>query len=318
MECRSAATLAKERIQNFMSDKASQSRIAQLEHAVTTVLACLSMIKYNAVLGEEQKKELVGDIDTTLQFLRDSLIAEITPEKSTANAQSGAHGSPLFDDIQFQDEIAKKHQQTIQALYRVYHMYLTTEQGNTLGSFVVRFHEIMMTIDDVQSIFESNQGGYELVADALARHVSAEDHLHRVRGFIADLYYVFMEFVRALARVLQVSDAHIDTEEISLTQKNIAENVEEYKAKALNAPAGEHLTSIYEMHRQVQATQSTLARRISDSQAFLAFLQERLAKDRKEREEILVQLHAIGSLLNELSQLLTGYGQAVSTLLEEK
>ena len=300
-----------------MPDKASQSRIAQLEHAVTTVLACLSMIKYNAVLGEEQKKELVGDIDTTLQFLRDSLIAEITPEKSTANAQSSAQGSPLFDDIQFQDEIAKKHQQTIQALYRVYHMYLTTEQGNTLGSFVVRFHEIMMTIDDIQSIFESNQDGYEL-ADALARHVSAEDHLHRVRGFIADLYYVFMEFVRALARVLQVSDAHIDTEEISLTQKNIAENVEEYTAKALDAPAEAHLVSIYEMHRQVQATQSTLARRISDSQAFLAFLHERLAKDRKEREEILVQLHAIGGLLNELSQLLAGYGQAVSTLLEEK
>jgi len=45
-----------ERIQNFMTEKASQSRIAQLEHAVTTVLACLSMIKYNAVLGEEQKK----------------------------------------------------------------------------------------------------------------------------------------------------------------------------------------------------------------------------------------------------------------------
>jgi len=302
-----------ERIQNFMPEKASQSRIAQLEHAVTTVLACLSMIKYNAVLGEEQKKELVGDIDTTLQFLRTSLIAEVTPEKKMAGAQSAFP----FDNMPSQDTVAGMHQQTIQALYRVYHTYLTAEQGNTLGSFVVRFHEIMMTIDDVQSIFESDQGSYEL-ADTLARHVSAEDHLHRVRGFIADLYYVFMEFVRALARALQVSDAHIDTEEISLGQKHIAENIEEYKVKTLDLPRQADLLSIHEMHRQVQAARGMRARHVSDALAFLEFLQERLAKNRKEREEVITQLHAIGSLLNELSQLLIGYEQAVSTLLEEK
>jgi hypothetical protein len=296
-----------------MPEKASQNRIAQLEHAVTTVLACLSMIKYNAVLGEEQKKELVGDIDTTLQFLRNSLISEVTPEKKMVSVQSAF----AFDNMSSQGTMAEMHQQTIQALYRVYHTYLTAEQGNTLGSFVVRFHEIMMTIDDVQSIFESDQGGYEL-ADTLARHVSVEDHLHRVRGFIADLYYVFMEFVRALARVLQVSDAHIDTEEISLAQKHIAEHIEEYKVKTLDLPRQADLLSIHEMHRQVQAARGIRARHVSDALAFLEFLQERLAKNRKEREEVITQLHAIGSLLNELSQLLVGYEQAVSTLLEGK
>jgi hypothetical protein len=296
-----------------MPEKASPNRIAQLEHAVTTVLACLSMIKYNAVLGEEQKKELVGDIDTVLQFLRSVLISEAASEKKITDAQN----SFTFDTLLTQNVTVEMHQQTIQALYRVYHTYLTAEHGDTLGSFVVRFHEIMMTIDDVQSIFESGQGGYEF-ANTLAFHVSAEDHLHRVRGFIADLYYVFMEFVRALARVLQISDAHIDTEEISLPQKHIAEHIEEYKIKTLDLPQQADLLSIYEMHCQVQAAQSMRARQVSDSLAFLEFLQERLAKNRKEREEVLTQLHAIGNVLNELSQLLIGYEQAVSTLLEGK
>jgi hypothetical protein len=49
----------------------------QIEQAVTTIFTCRSIIRFNTILKEEQKQELLAEIDTTLQFVQSRLIAHI-------------------------------------------------------------------------------------------------------------------------------------------------------------------------------------------------------------------------------------------------
>ena len=135
-----------------MPDDKGSNHIPQLEHAITTVLACLSMVKYNVVLGEEQKKELVADIETMLRFLRSNLVSHAMTPETPRTGQSPRPAGPSTSTAQPDEQILKSEQRQMQTLYRIYHAYVIMEQGNNLGKLLTRFQEVMTVIDDVQTI----------------------------------------------------------------------------------------------------------------------------------------------------------------------
>jgi hypothetical protein len=302
-----------------MADDAQQSHISQLEHAVTTVLACLSMVKYNAVLGEEQKRELISDIEATVQFLRSSLVA------NAAQPQGGLLQSPRTGGLskprmvsdgaaQYEDDSQKSEHRKLYALYHVYHTYLNLEQGNMLGTFVGRFNEVMTTIDEVQNLVERSRGsGNYDIYDIYPRYTSIEDPLHRVRGFIGDLYYTFVEFMRALSEILQENDAHLDTEELSSLPKPRANNTSiqnAYEPQALVS-----LAYAYDAHQRLNAGTAAVTRHLNDAITFLEFLEENLDSNFNKRNEVVAQMQKIVQLLDDISHLLMSYESAASVLL---
>jgi len=294
---------------SVMPDNRGSNHIPQLEHAITTVLACLSMVKYDVVLGEVQKKELVADIETMLCFLRSNLVSQATPPETPRTGQPQRSAEPSTPTVQQDEKILKGEQRQLQTLYRIYHAYLSMEQGNTLGALVVRFQASMTVIDDVQNALDDNRGNY----DVYPRHTSMEDQLHRVRGFIADLYYTFSELMRSLADVLQEREVYLHTEELSSLPKAPTEHTAlsaQYDVQGLAA-----LMQTYEEHERLNEGKATLSRHIGDAIAFLEFLDEALPDALNKRDEIVAQMEKISHLLHDVSCLLADYESAATLLL---
>lgn len=292
-----------------MPEEASQRPqpyMVQVEQAIATIITCRTVVKYNSMLNEEQKNELFGDIDTALKFLRDDLIDHASAKMQAAEPQAQpmtivpANPAPEEEAYTYKGD----DEQTLHLLYRMYHTYLNMKQENNISMFVTRFNEVMSTLNEVQALIERGGPAYTYPA-----YISVEDPLQRVRSFIADLYYVFMEFVRALSNALQDNDAHVDTEELaSLRRQYSEEEKQERQCIAL-------LSGMYETHHQLNERKGTTNKRISDTMAFLEFLAESLASEFNRREEIVAQLNEAIKLLSDLSHLLSGYESAVSALL---
>jgi len=273
-------------------------QVSPLEHAVTTVLACLSLVKYKAALEETQKRELIGDLEKTLQFLSDLDEAFATQQEARSVRGKESEGEQRVD------------QRTLADLYKVYQTYLGMERGGVMGSFVGRFNESMATIDEVQKIIENygNAENYGNSHEIYTGALSIEDALHRVRGFLADLYYIFLEFIRALAAVLQHSSSQIDTEELSSLP--FAADTSTQAPQKPYAP----LFRVYEKHLLLKNRNGSLQLHVNESIAFLEFLKESLSKEFHKRDEMIIQMNKIARLLREFERLLTEYEGIISRL----
>jgi hypothetical protein len=80
-----------------MYGNAPDSQAQGLEHAMSTVFACRSVVKYNMALSAEQKDELIAEIDTSLQFLRESLITHASDQAPRPQFQQTLAPAPLPD-----------------------------------------------------------------------------------------------------------------------------------------------------------------------------------------------------------------------------
>lgn len=293
-----------------MPDEKDSRYISQMEHAITTVLACLSMVKYNVVLGEEQKKELVADIETMLRFLRSNLVSHaMTPPETPHTGQfqkpTALPTNPVLPD----EQTLKSEQRQMQILYRIYHTYVVMEQENTLGSLLTRFQEAMIVIDDVQMLLEHSRDSY----DVYPHHTPMEDQLHRVRGFMADIYYTFAEFMRSLSGALHEKEVYLNTEELASLPKSPTEgsmSPAQYDPQGLAA-----LMQTYEEHARLNAGKATLSRHLGDAIAFLEFLDEALPAVMNRRDDIVAQMAKISHLLHDVKRLLANYESAAMILL---
>ncbi|GHO66085.1 hypothetical protein KSC_049770 [Ktedonobacter sp. SOSP1-52] len=300
----------------MMRDNLPQPPMSQLEHAIATVLACLSMVKYNAVLREEQRVELASDIEKTLQFLRGPLAATHAPKEQDTSTMpvSPQMTAPSLEIPAQQNQgafTAARAQPHLEALYRVYSTYLHMGNGNTLDAFVVRFNEVMATLDEIQAATDPEAEG-QLPQN---QQHSVEDALHRVRGFIADLYYMFLEFVRALSETLEMHEPQSHTEELSsLPRQDTMENIEAMP-RLPASPQLAQLAQVYEKHLQMNAKKGVLYLHVKDAMVFLKFLEENLRNDLQKRSEIIAQMNRVGRLLQDLSQLLASYEGAVGALV---
>lgn len=288
-----------------MSDEEQNGHAQQFEHAIATAFACRSIIKYNSTLNEAQQNELLADIDKTVVFLQERLTANKVIETNTllAHLRHKEIFSPdtLHEASADGENSYNQMKQKFDSLYRMYHVYFDVYPGHGTNAFFARFNEIMLTIDQVQRFVEHTP-------DLYLNPSSVEDHLHKVRGYVADMYTAFSEFARALSNALQGMDISIDTEKQASLQQ--LQDGEKQDIRAL-AP----LIKVYETHQQLNEIIGTVSSRTSEATAFLIFLQDQLSETMSKRDEIVAQINNVAKLLNDLTCRLADYENAVAPLL---
>jgi len=268
---------------------------------MTTVFTCRSVVKYGLTLGEGQKKELLADIDTSLEVLRSYLLTGPSMPTNTASlqAQPANFSSVLSlseDAIVPGDVVTNNNErQILQDLYKMYHAYMSVDRDKNLATFVSRFNDAMVTIHEIQRTVERSYQSNE----SYRRTSSREEPFQRVKVFMADLYYIFMEFMRVLSEILQKNNVQLDTEELRLSQDG--RNIDGRQLSQYNLGS---LFGISEAHQRLRRKRDVIVARITEATAFLEFLKESLGTDLNRRDEFLSQLDTIIGLLHELSCLI--------------
>jgi hypothetical protein len=296
-----------------------QHRAQQLEQVIATVFTCRSLVKYNLSLDEKQQEKMLQDIDASLEVLRGC-------------AQTGRAVRPDVTDIPFSQTDSARivgandktsrpdahEHETLQALYRMYHAFMDVNKQTNLQAFVSRFNEAMSVLGNVQRLFEENyqldDTTFSLVQTSHAALPTViENLLQKVRVFICDLYYIFMEFIRALSSVLQQNDVHLNTEKLSTFPERRNERIRRVQLEKLH----EHVVSrkgVQEAYQQLRRRRLQVEPQIGEVAAFLEFLKEILrAPDMKvyQLSEILAQTDAVSRLLAELFHIVTDYEQII-------
>jgi hypothetical protein len=294
----------------------------RIEQAIATTFTCRSVIKYTSSLNEEQKNELLADIDTMLKFLRDRSLVPSVPADASMNSypassaaqrqQAEVHSSNVGADKGAEKDGEgddKMFKQRLSEIYRVVELYLSTKNDDGTSEFMTGFRAAMAALDDVQVIAMQNRyAGF----NADSQHV--EDLLEKVRTSISDVYLLYTEFARTICNALEGSGIYIDTEELSSIA--LERSMSKVRRKPTRgAPDFSLLLKVYETHLQLNEKKGTIASRIDDATAFLIFLMENLGIDVDKRDTVIVQLNKIARLLDDLSNLLSKYESSVSVLL---
>lgn len=277
----------------------------QFEHAMTTMFTCRSVIKFNTMLSNEQRQELIRDIDQSLQFLRSGFISASPPQMPKGPPQHSAPTQASSPSSNLAEKGSSDEREALQALYRMYHIYRDQHQGSE--SFVTRFTNAMSAISAIQTALE--QCRVPGIADARP--------LDYVCAFIADLYYVFVEFIRALSEILEANDALVDTEQLSPKQPPLADS-EILRDPHQTLHDTHHLALLYRIYEAQQCLNTRygpINQRVQEAKAFLVFLEEVLCGGTNKREEFMLQFSCVSRLLSDLAVLVEDYERAASILL---
>jgi len=271
----------------------------QFEHAMTTMFTCRSVIKYSTMLSDEQRQELIRDIDQSLQFLRSGFISASPPQMQKRPPQHSSSTQAPSPSSILNEKGSGDERGALQALYRMYHIYRDQHQGS--DSFVTRFTNAMSALSAIQTALE--QCRVPGIADARP--------LDYVCAFIADLYYVFVEFIRSLSEILEAGDAPVETEQLSPQQvppPADSETLRDTHHLAL-------LYRIYEAQQCLNTRYGPINQRVQEAKAFLVFLEEALCGGTNKREEFMLQFSCVSRLLSDLAVLVEDYERAISILL---
>ena len=302
----------------------------RFEQAIATAFACRSIIKYNSTLGEEQKNEMLADLDATLQFLRERLVANTAIESNSVipplqlaellaasaddeddedeevGEMGTVEGSAVIgSDAQSRQGKQELSEPLMRNLYKLYYAYLTTRPGKGINALEERYKAAMSILDDVET------------AIRLQRDTSAgegnESPIYRVRGFISALYSMFHEFAAVLAELLEGKNIMAETDELTVLQKFAAGEIHHpYMLRDITP-----LMRVYGAQMQLQQSKGSLAALVNDATAFFIFIEEKLARDLARRKEIVERLQSVAGLLHDLSSLLFEYERAFATTLSQ-
>ncbi|HVB72645.1 MAG TPA: hypothetical protein VNE38_03730 [Ktedonobacteraceae bacterium] len=297
----------------------------RFEQAIATAFACRTIIKYNSTLGEEQKNEILVDLDSTLQFLQQRLIANAAIESHSvipplqlaellaASAEDheeegeGEESEMMTSGAAWatHQEMRELSEPLMHNLYKLYHAYLTTQPGKGMHALETRYKLVMSILDDVEAVMR------------LQRDTSAgEDNgplIHRVRGFITALYSMFHEFAAVLAELLEGKNIMTETDELTVLQKFAAGEIHHQHLLRDITP----LMRVYGAHLQLKQSKGSLTTLGNDATAFFIFIEEQLAADLPKRQEIVEGLRSVAELFHDLASLLLEYEQAFSATLPQ-
>ena len=285
----------------------------QFQQAIATTITCRTIIKYSSKLSADQKAEILAEIEKTLNFLEKGLEANAIIESNPTFPQQKLRNLLATDGIgedeeQLEGELPgserKSTDLSLQNLRKLYHAYLSNEPGKGIPALEVRYKTVMGVLDQLQ-LFASQRH------DATAGDVTAENLLHRVRGFVTAVYCMFREFAVLLSNILEGKNIDMDTEALALLQKYQIEAAPQQLMRDITP-----LLRVYGAHLQLQGREGALADCARDATAFLIFLEEGLDSTFSKRKEIAAQLKTTAGLLNELIRLLTDYEQAVATIIQ--
>jgi hypothetical protein len=282
----------------FMPEKTQ--RDWRFAHVMTTMFTCRSVVKYSSILSNEQRQELIGDIDQSLQLLRGGFISISSPQVQEQPVQHFVTKEASSSFSALEEKGISDERERLYVLYRTYHAYRDSDQNKRGDSFVSRFTNAMAALSNIQTALE--QCRVPGIADARP--------LDYVCAFIADLYYVFVEFIRSLSEILETNDVLIETEQLSLRQATLAHSEALRDARHLDL-----LYRIYESQQCLNSRYGPINRRVQEAQAFLTFLEKTMCSDVNEHEEFMLQFSYVSGLLSDLAVLVDDYERATSILL---
>jgi hypothetical protein len=282
----------------FMPEETQQDW--QFEHAMTTMFTCRSVIKHNSPLSHDQRQELIRDIDRSLQFLRSGFIAATPAQGRKESSQHSALPQASSPSSALEEKGNGNEREALRALYRMYHVYRDSDQHQGGDAFVTRFTNAMSAISEIQSALE--QCHVPGIADARP--------LDYVCAFIADLYYVFVEFIRSLAEILEANDAPVETEQLSVKPQHYAQSETLGTIHHLAL-----LYRIYEAQQCLNTRYGPIHKRVQEAQAFLVFLEETMCGGSDKQEEFMLQFSCVSRLLSDLAVLVEDYERATAILL---
>ena len=299
-----------------------KQQILQLEQIMTTIFTCRSVVKYNLSLDGEQKEEVLQDIDASLEVLRSFILTNTAEQAHLTNSSSSQTDNTLTYANNETDNSGTNGYETLQELYRMYHAYLDMNKQANLQSFVSRFNEVISALNDIQRLSEQDYQAYYFCSSSAQMNnvtfsTAIEDLLYKVKIFISDLYYVFMEFIRTLSSILQHNNVQPDTEKLSLSPERRNEKMRIVQLQRMQEPI-KSTQRIQEAYQQLRRKRLQLEPQVSETAAFLEFLKETLrAVDVKiyKLGEILIQTDAVSRLLLELIHIVADYEKIISILL---
>jgi flagellar biosynthesis chaperone FliJ len=271
----------------------------QFEHALTTMFACRSVIKYNSPLNNDQRQDLIRDIDQALQFLRSGFISSAPVQTRIMSPAYSMPAQVSPPSSALGQKGGDNERETLRALYRLYYVYRDGCQPQGSEAFISRFTNAMSALSEIQAALE--QRGIPGMAEAYP--------IDYVCAFIADLYYVFVEFMHSLAEILEVNETLVETEQLSLKQSYQADS------EALDAHRLTLLYKIYEAQQCLTSRYGPVNKRVQEAQAFLSFLEETMCSGENKQGECMLQFSCVSRLLNDLAKLVEDYEQAVFMLL---
>lgn len=283
------------------------------QQAIATTITCRTIIKYNSNLSEEQKAEILGEIETTLVFLekRQEVNATIegaqalSPDKLGDLLIEGIEGEGEGHlELQFPASAQEELQIALQNLHKLYYAYLSNKPGKGIAALETRYRTVMGVLDQLQELAGSGQ-------DTLTRDQNIEGLLHRVRGFVTAVYCMFREFAVLLSNIVEGKNIDMDTEALALLRKYPLALLQQQLVRDVTP-----LVSVYGKHLQLQERKGALVDCARDATAFLIFLEESLGQTFARRKEVASQLKTTTALLNDLTSLLMDYEQAVGNIIQ--
>lgn len=293
---------------------ATPDHIRQFEQTIAALITCRSVIKYNSSLSEEQKNELFGDIDTSVQFLQKRLAANASIESKAAFSLSPSALEEIMalnqqglaeDDEEDEGDTNTKTANILQGLFKLYTALLKKKDGNGLDLFVARYNQVMSLLGEVQLKVERDRTTY-------LNNFMYADQFDRVRGFVTDLYTMFTEFATAIAGIMEGRDVPIDTEEVSSAQQQLLAGE---RGAGVTDLAG--LVRVFQSHAHLNRRKGPMEMRVADASALLVLLEDHLDQHVEKRDEVINQLKNVINLLNDLSYLVVDYEQASMQLLRQ-
>ena len=289
----------------------------QLEQVIATVFTCRSVVKYNLSVDEEHKEKMLQDIDASIEVLR-----ECVPVRTMVKPPVTDLPIPQVDGIEVmhanneKNTYDEKKEELLQALYRMYYAFIDTSEQTNIQSFVTRFNEVLSLLDEVRWLFEQKaplaQDMYAppVLLSTSPRPIVMENLLEKVKVFICDIYYIFMDFIRTLSSLLQKNDVQLNTEKLSsLPGGRRIEKIRRVQLERLYAHTANR-QGVQEAYQHLQQRRLQVESQISEVTAFLAFLKKILgAPETKmyQKSEILAQTETISLLLADLLQIVADY-----------
>jgi hypothetical protein len=264
------------------------------------------------------KVSLVSYSSEELRAKRAKQVSDLGPvsgARDTSGSTNSRHAQPPGenDGSLKHDDANAAGAQMLQALYRMYHTYVDSQQGPNITTFVARFNEVMATIGDIQQSFTQSQRyrSYAEVAHQPSQAYQSggpEESFEQLRTFVADLYYIFMDFVRVLSETLQQNNVQLDTEKL------FSMHAETHSSQFISARM-DGIYHLYERHRHSVVLREDMLQRITAATAFLEFLKQRVNMPEHKLNDVHMQINKVIALLGEMDQLLGEYEKMLSLLL---
>jgi hypothetical protein len=272
------------------------------QRVIDTTITCRTIVKYNSTLSDEQRADVLQEIEKTLALLSDRESELSLAAPGPQQPDDWPAGAPDEEAEALSEQ--ENWRLSLRHLHRLYQSYLSKKPGRGIAVLETRYRAVMRALDRVQ---EQTRGEH---AGAPPAEIDTERLLGRVRGFTTALYSMFREFALVLSHIVDGRAIDVDTEALELLPESSLAPVRQQLRDITP------LIAVFSKHLRLQEHRGALVDCARETSAFLVFLEENLGQTLARRKEVVAQIKVLTGLFNELTELLSDYEQAVGSIIQ--